>query len=79
MKYLWIFSFKELYNKLNSKEYIDDYESLINFEDKLEELIQKKIKDECKKYKDLINKNGKDKNSFVSLLTRYLEYTKNKK
>ena len=66
------FTFKELYNKLNSEECIDNYESLILFEDKLEELIQKKIelsKDECRKYKDLINKNDKDKNSFVSLLT----------
>ena len=66
------FTFKDLYDKLNSQECIDDYENLINFEDKLEELIQKKIelsKEECKKYKNLINKNGKDKNSFVSLLT----------
>ena len=48
------FTFKDLYYKINQHECIDDYESLIDFEDKLEELIEKKIKlsqDECKKYK----------------------------
>ena len=38
------FTFKDLYNKINTKECINDYESLIEFEDKLEEIIQKKIK-----------------------------------
>ena len=66
------FTFKDLYNKLNSEECINDYDSLISFENKLEELIQEKIKltqEECKKYKELINKNSQDKESFVSLLT----------
>ncbi len=66
------FTFKDLYNKLNSEECINDYDSLISFENKLEELIQEKVKltqEECKKYKELINKNSQDKESFVSLLT----------
>ena len=66
------FTFKDLYNKLNDQECINDYESLIDFENKLEELIQKKIEQsqsECKNYEELINKNCKDKDSCVSLLT----------
>ena len=66
------FTFKDLYNKLNSEECINDFDSLISFENKLEELIQEKVKltqEECKKYKELINKNSQDKESFVSLLT----------
>ena len=64
-------TFKDLYYKLNDVECINDYESLIIFEDKLEELIQKKVKltqDECTKYKELIDKNNKNKKSFVNLL-----------
>ena len=72
------FTFKDLYNKINGEECIDDYDSLIDFEDKLEELIQKKIKisqDECKKYKESINEKSKDKNSFVSMLTEKYDST----
>ena len=61
------FTFKELYDKLISKECINDYVELINFEDKLENLIQTKIElseIECEKYKKLINKNCKDKKKF---------------
>ena len=66
------FIFKDLYNKLNDENCLDDFDSLIAFENKLEDLIQKKLEisqSECKKYKDLINKNNKDKDSCVSLLT----------
>ena len=70
------FTFKDLYTKLNLEECISDYESLISFEEKLEGVIKDKIKlaqDECKKYKKLIDKNSKDKNSFVSLLTEKMD------
>ena len=66
------FVFKDLYNKLNEENCLDDFDSLITFEDKLEDLIQKKLKltqSECKKYKEMINKNCKDKDSCVSLLS----------
>jgi len=65
------FIFKDLYNKLNGENCLDDFESLITFENKLEDLIQKEIEQsqvECKKYKELINKNCKDKDSCISLL-----------
>lgn len=70
------FTFKDLYTKLNLEECISDYESLISFEEKLEGVIKDKIKlaqEECKKYKKLIDKNSKDKNSFVSLLTEKMD------
>lgn len=39
------FTFKDLQHKINGEEcIIDDYENLMDFEDKLEDLIQKKIK-----------------------------------
>ena len=77
-------TFKDLYEKMNSEECIDNYENLISFEDRLEELIQKKVElsqVECKKYKELFNKNTKDKFSFVSLITEKFDsinYDKNK-
>jgi len=64
------FTFKDLFNKLNSQECIDNYDDLINFEVKLEEMIQKKIvlsQKECKKFNELIK--NQDKNSFANLLT----------
>jgi hypothetical protein len=66
------FIFKDLYTKLNEQNCLEDFDSLIAFENNLEELIQQKLeksKEECKKYKELINKNCKDKDSCVSLLT----------
>ena len=66
------FAFKEVYYKMHRQECVDDYDGLIEFEDKLEELIQKKIKsslEECEKYQETIKKMSKDKNSFLSLLT----------
>ena len=65
------FTFKALYNKLHNKEYIDNYEELIDFEEKLEELIQEKIelvKNENEKYKKLMDENNEDKNSFINIL-----------
>ena len=72
------FTFKDLYYKLNGEECINDYESLILFENKLEELIQKKVKltqVECTKYKELIYKNSKNKDSFVNLLKEKYDNT----
>ena len=66
------FIFKDLYTKLNDENCLEDFDSLIAFEDKLEDLIQKKLEltqSECKKYKEMINKNCKDKDSCVSLLS----------
>ena len=63
--------FKDLFTKLDKKECINNYEELIDFENSLEILIQEKIKksaEEIKKYNEIINKNGKDKDSFISLL-----------
>ena len=65
------FTFKALYNKLHNKEYIDNFEELIDFEEKLEELIQEKIelvKNENEKYKKLMDENNEDKNSFINIL-----------
>ena len=64
--------FKDLYTMLNKENCLNDFKSLIAFENNLEVLIQKKIaqsKEECKKYKELINKNCNNKDSFVNLLT----------
>ena len=59
--------FTDLFQILNNANKIDDYESLIKFEDNLESNIQKIIK----KYKEDISKYNlinTDKNSFISLL-----------
>ena len=66
------FIFKDLYTKLNDENCLEDFDSLIAFEDKLEDLIQKKLEltqSECKKYREMINKNCKNKDSCVSLLS----------
>lgn len=63
------FTFKALFNKLLNKECIDNYDELIDFEEKLEELIQEKIElMQKEKYKKLLNENDEDKNSFINLL-----------
>ena len=52
IKHLEIFMncvFKDLFDKLHNQECINNYEDLINFEDELEELIQKKSKLQKKK------------------------------
>ena len=49
--------FSDLFPILNKQKKIEDYESLIKFEDTLESTIQKAIK----KYKEDINKNELNK------------------
>ena len=63
--------FKDLFEKLNNKECIENFEDLIKFEDELEKLIQKKCEDaqkkinECKEFeKNLYN----DEKSAMALL-----------
>ena len=67
MSYIFI----DLFPILNKQKKIEDYESLIKFEDTLESTIQKTIK----KYKEDINKNelnkkkiDEDRTSFINLL-----------
>ena len=65
------FVFKDLFEKLHEQDYIEKYEDLIDFEDKLEICIKKNIiltKEEIEKYKKLINENSNNKNSSISLL-----------
>jgi hypothetical protein len=62
--------FVDLFPKLNEKECINNYDEFIEFEDKLELLIQdaiKKFKEENRKY-NLAQKNNKDCASFINLL-----------
>ena len=68
--------FKDLFTKLVKKESINNYEELLDFENSLEILIQENIKksaEEIKKYNEIIKKNDKDKNSFISLLEEKYE------
>ena len=65
------FIFKELFEKLNEKDSIDDYKDLIDFEKDLDKLIQEKIEKsikEIKKYNEKFNKNNDDKNDPINLL-----------
>ena len=68
------YCFKDLFEKLNDSEPLDNYEKLVKFEDDtLEPLIKEiieKTKEEIKKYEDIINKcnNDKDKNNSINLL-----------
>ena len=72
--------FSDLFPVLNEENKIDNYESLIKFEGKLESLIQKIIKEYKKNSnKDNISKNSEDKNYFINLLKekyKSLEYKK---
>ena len=67
------FIFKDLFEKLHNKESIDDYDGLIDFEEKLEEIIQEKVelvRNENEKYKKLEN----EKNNFsINLLKEKYE------
>ena len=63
MNYIFVY----LFPMLNKEECIDKFDNLIEFEKKLESLIQKLIKDFEKNGKDLIEDG--DKNSFINLLT----------
>jgi len=61
--------FVDLFPILNAEEYINNYDKFIEFEDKLELLIQediKKFKEENRKYN--LNKNNRDCSSFINLL-----------
>jgi hypothetical protein len=79
------YSFVDLFNLLNDKHRISDYEDLIEIEDKLELEIKKIIKN-YKEYIEDTYQNNKinkkkieDKNSFISLLREvytYPEYSK---
>ena len=54
------FSFKDLFNKLHDKEWINDYKELIKFENELEELIIEKF-EQAKKEIDTFKKFEKGK------------------
>ena len=63
--------FKELFLKLHEKECIDKYIDLIDFEDDLEEIIQKNInkaKELIDKLEEIEKENCKDKTSPIALL-----------
>ena len=69
-------TFKDLFNKLQDKECIDNIDDLIDFENDLEQLINEKIdlvKKENEKYKKFIKDIKKDKNSSFYLLTEAYE------
>ena len=72
------FIFQDLFNKLHDKECINKYEDLIEFEEELEELIQKKFikaKEEIDKFKNFEKESIKDKDSGIALLKEI--YNKN--
>ena len=63
--------FVNLFPLLNQEKYIESYENLIKFEDKLESIIQKNIK-EFKEKGDVFEpiNNGNDKSSFYIYLLK---------
>ena len=68
--------FKDLFNKLHSKECIDNYEYFIIFEKDLDQLIQEKVEltqIEIEKYKKIMNEKNEDKNSAFYLLKETFE------
>jgi len=74
--------FKELFEKLQEKNSIDNYKDLIDFEKDLEKLIQEKIGksiEEIKKYNEKINKNSEDKNDPINLLKEKYDKSNYKK
>ena len=67
------FTFKPLFEKLHNRESNDDYDGFVDFEEKLEEIIQEKVelvKKENEKYKILENGN---KNASINLLKEKYE------
>ena len=74
--------FSDIFPILNKHKKIDDFESLIEFENTLESNIQqmiKKYRDYDKESLNQVNKNNEDKNSFISLLKETytnIEYSK---
>ena len=70
--------FVDLFNKLHEQNCIDNYDDLLDFEDDLEDLINKKIeeaKKEIERYKKIEQENFKGKTSAIALLKEM--YTKN--
>jgi hypothetical protein len=84
IKHLEIFMncvFKDLFDKLHNQECINNYEDLINFEDELEELIQKKIKtaeEEIDNFKKLESDSIKDEKSAIALIKEIYDKSKYK-
>ena len=71
--------FPYLFEILNKEKMIDKYENLIKFEDILEETIQKFIRkfkeeEDNKRKENLIDLNGKEKNSLINLLKERYSY-----
>ena len=64
--------FKDLFESLNSKEYIQNYEELFQFEELLESLVQNNLKElllKDKNFKEIFTENkGEDKFSSINLL-----------
>jgi len=63
--------FKDLFNKLHDKNCIDKYKDLIDFENELNLIILKKMKeakDAINKFEEMEKENCKDKNSATALL-----------
>ena len=77
------YTFTYLFNKLHSREYINNFDDLIEYEKELEQLIQEKVKlvqNECKKFKQIMEEDNEDKNSSINLLKEKYEsqnYPKN--
>ena len=71
--------FKDLFNMLHEQKCINDYETLIEFENKLEKLIQGKfdeVKKEIEKHKEFERNRIKDEKQAIALLKEI--YTKDK-
>ena len=84
IKYLEIFMncvFKDLFDKLRDQECINNYEDLINLEDELEELIQRKCKtaeEEIDNFKKLESDSIKDEKSAIALIKEIYDKSKYK-
>ena len=84
IKHLEIFMncvFKDLFDKLHNQECINNYEDLINFEDELEELIQRKCKtaeEEIDNFKKLESDSIKDEKSAIALIKEIYDKSKYK-
>jgi hypothetical protein len=73
--------FKDLFTELHEQECINSYEELIKFEDKLEELIQEKLKiskEEINKYNELEKESIKDEKSAIALVKEIYDKSKYK-
>ena len=63
--------FKDLFYKLHTKDCIENYDELIEFEKELDKFIQEKIQlvqNQCEKYKNIMNDDNEEKNSSIILL-----------